>query len=100
MPESAWINGATFQLSESQVAFLDRGYLFGDGVYEVIRVYNQKPFALDRHLERLERSLSGIRLQNPLSNVELQSIIMNLVEQAEFVDAIIYLQITRGTSVR
>jgi len=79
---------------------LDRGYLFGDGVYEVVRVYNQKPFALDRHLERLERSLSGIRLKNPLSRNELQSLILTLVEQAGFLDAIAYLQITRGGGAR
>jgi len=100
MPEIAWINGTIYNLFEARVSFLDRGNLFGDGVYEVVRVYNQKPFALDKHLERLERSLSGIRLQHPLSRIKLQSLILSLVEQAGFADAIVYLQITRGGGMR
>lgn len=100
MPDIAWVNGQTGELAEARVPFLDRGYLFGDGVYEVIRVYHGQPFALADHLERLEQSLLGIRLHNPMLPDNLQSLILELIARAGYSEASVYLQITRGVSAR
>ncbi|KLU59927.1 D-alanine aminotransferase [Peptococcaceae bacterium CEB3] len=100
MPDITWVNGKMGELATAQVPLLDRGYLFGDGVYEVIRVYRGRPFALSDHLERLERSASGIRLQIPLSRAGLESLILGLIDQAGYSEASAYLQITRGVSTR
>ena len=65
-----YLNGKFMPLEEAFIPVLDRGFIFGDGVYEVIPVYSRKPFRLQEHLDRLQHSLDGIRLKNPLSNVE------------------------------
>jgi D-alanine transaminase len=78
----------------------DRGYQFGDGVYEVIRIYNGKFFALDEHLIRLERSLRELRINYPLEKDLLIANMEQLVQAEEIRDGILYLQITRGSSPR
>jgi hypothetical protein len=62
-----YLNGEYLPLEEARVPVLDRGFLFGDGVYEVIPVYGGRPFRLAEHMDRLDRSLAAIRLENPLS---------------------------------
>ena len=91
-----YLNGDYLPLPEAKVSVLDRGFLFGDGIYEVIPSYSGHLFHLDDHLQRLENSLAGIRLSNPHSRLEWQAILEPLLD-ANF-DQYIYLQITRGTA--
>jgi len=76
---------------------LDRGFVFGDGVYELVPVYSGKPFRLDAHLRRLQFSLDGIRLANPHSVGEWRERILQLIAQQDFADQSVYIQVTRGT---
>ncbi|TCP27039.1 D-alanine transaminase [Scopulibacillus darangshiensis] len=78
----------------------DRGYQFGDGVYEVIRVYEGQCFFLDEHLDRLERSAKEIRLDWPCSRKDLQHNIEGLIRENQLSDGMVYLQITRGVANR
>lgn len=91
-----YLNGEFIPLSEATVSVLDRGFLFGDGVYEVIPVYGGKPFRLDDHLRRLDNSLSGIRLPPPLTHAQWQEIIHGLLQGQG--DQSVYLQVTRGVA--
>lgn len=96
----AWVNGKISGLQEAQVPFLDRGYFFGDGVYEAVKVCEGKLFALKEHLERFERSMKEIRITPPKSQEELTGIIRECVEKAGIADAMVYLQVTRGVGPR
>ena len=93
---TAYLNGEFLPLSAARISPLDRGFLFGDGVYEVIPVYSRRPFRIAEHLRRLQDSLDGIRLANPLSNAAWQGVVERLVDDAEFPDQSVYLQVTRG----
>lgn len=93
-----YLNGDYLPLSQAKVSVLDRGFLFGDGVYEVVPVYGGKPFRLPEHLERLGRSLAGIRLASPLDEAQWTAIFQRLIQGGE--DQSIYLQITRGAGPR
>lgn len=92
----AYLNGSFLPLGEARVSPLDRGFLFGDGVYEVIPVYSRRPFRLDEHLRRLANSLAAIRLANPLSLADWRAVVGRLVAEADHDDQSIYLQVTRG----
>ncbi|MGZ8217982.1 D-amino acid aminotransferase [Methylomagnum sp.] len=91
-----YLNGTYLPLSEAKVPVLDRGFLFGDGVYEVIPVYGGRAFRLDEHLRRLDRSLEGIRMVSPLSDGEWADIFTRLIDGPG--DQYIYLQVTRGAA--
>ncbi len=91
-----YLNGEYLPLSQAKVPVLDRGFLFGDGVYEVIPVYGGKAFRLEEHLRRLEQSLSGIEMSDPLSSAAWAAIFDRLIVGPE--DQQIYLQITRGVA--
>jgi D-alanine transaminase len=87
-------------LEEARVPVLDRGFILGDGVYEVIPVYSRKPFRLREHLKRLQKSLDSIRLKNPHSDVQWDGLFAQLVAQNQGEDQYIYLHITRGPAKR
>ena len=91
-----YLNGNYVPLTEARISVLDRGFLFGDGVYEVIPVYGGKPFRLGEHLRRLDRSLAGIRMVSPLSDQEWTDIFSRLIEGPH--DQYLYLQVTRGAA--
>lgn len=95
-----YLNGRFIAAEDAKVSVLDRGYLFGDGIYEVIPVYQSKAFLLQGHLARLQRSLDGIALDNPLDNVYWETIINDLVTQNGGGDQSVYLQITRGAAAK
>jgi D-alanine transaminase len=95
-----YLNGDYLTLEEARIPVLDRGFIFGDGVYEVIPVYDRKPFRLHHHLERLQHSLDGIRLRNPLASEDWETRISRIVAEAEWEDQGIYLQVTRGPAPR
>jgi D-alanine transaminase len=87
-------------LEHAKVPVLDRGFIFGDGVYEMIPVYSRVPFRPDEHLARLERSLAAVRMRNPHLRAEWRAIIDTLIAQQGFEDQSIYLQVTRGVARR
>jgi D-alanine transaminase len=91
-----YLNGEFLPIGEARVSVLDRGFLFGDGVYEVIPVYGGKPLRLAEHLERLRASLAGIRMESPLSDTEWEAVFTRLIDGEH--DQSIYLQITRGAA--
>ncbi|TDY04332.1 D-amino acid aminotransferase [Thiohalophilus thiocyanatoxydans] len=95
-----YLNGDYQPLDEACVPVLDRGFIFGDGVYEVIPVYAGKPFRLDHHLERLNDSLNNIYLANPLSDEQWTRIIQQVIMHNAEGDQSIYLQVTRGVAKR
>lgn len=97
---SAYLNGQFLPLAEAKVSALDRGFVFGDGVYELIPVYSKKPFRLDEHLRRLQGSLDGIRLGNPHEPGVWRELILRLVELQDFADQSVYIQVTRGVAPR
>jgi len=94
------LNGQFLPLEEARIPVMDRGFLFGDGVYEVIPVYDRQPFRLEEHLSRLQDSLDGIRLANPHSVAGWRGLIERIVRDAEWEDVGVYLQVTRGPGPR
>ncbi|MDO8414467.1 MAG: D-amino acid aminotransferase [Gallionellaceae bacterium] len=97
---TVYLNGQFMPITEARIPVLDRGFIFGDGVYEVIPVYSRRPFRLLDHLKRLQHSLDGIRLQNPHSDAEWAQLIQELVTRNEAEDQYLYLHITRGVAKR
>jgi D-alanine transaminase len=95
-----FLNGAFLPLEEARVPVLDRGFLFGDGVYELVPVYSRVPFRLDEHLARLERSLAETRIRNPYAREAWRAIIARLIEAQPFEDQGVYFQVTRGVAKR
>jgi D-alanine transaminase len=95
-----FLNGRFMPIEEAMVPVLDRGFVFGDGVYELVPVYSRVPFRLDEHLVRLERSLAEVRIKNPYSRERWGEIITQLVAQQPFEDQAVYFQVTRGVAKR
>ncbi len=95
-----YLNGQYMPIEEAKVPVLDRGFIFGDGVYEVIPVYSRRAFRLDEHLGRLKHSLDGIRLANPHRNEEWVSILNAVIAGNAPDDQSLYLHITRGVAKR
>jgi len=95
-----FLNGQFLPLDEAKVPVLDRGFIFGDGIYEVVPVYSRVPFRLDEHLARLERSLAAVQIRNPYGRTEWRGIIAELVQRQEFDDQGVYFQVTRGVAKR
>jgi len=98
--ELLWLNGRITPLDEARISPEDRGFLFADGIYEVIRFYGGRPFLLREHLERWERSARGILLDSPGTPEERAERIRGLVDEADFGDCYAYGQLTRGAAPR
>jgi D-alanine transaminase len=94
--DPVYLNGQFLPLAEASISPLDRGFLYGDGVYELIPVYSRKAFRLEEHLTRLQATLDGIKLTNPLDLAGWQAVIEKLIAGAPWNDQSIYLQVTRG----
>ena len=88
-----YLNGEFLPLAEARISPMDRGFLFGDGVYEVIPVYSRRPFRLDEHLGRLQNSLDDIRLANPLGRDEWHKLVERLVRESEWSSCSVLLQV-------
>lgn len=93
---TCYIHGRWGPLSEAYVPVLDRGYLFGDGVYEVVPAYGRRPFEEDAHLDRLERSLAALDLQTGKSRADWRALIQELIDRHPEEDQFVYLQVSRG----
>jgi D-alanine transaminase len=95
-----YLNGEFLPPAQARVSAFDRGFIFGDGVYEVIPVFGGRLFRLPQHLARLDASLGEIRLRNPLAAGEWQAIFERLIQTNGKNDQSIYLQVTRGVAPR
>ena len=95
-----YLNGEYLPLDEAKISVLDRGFIFGDGVYEVIPAYGGKALRFEHHMQRLQNSLDAIRINNPLSNQQWQKIIDKLISEKGSEDQYIYMHITRGVASR
>src|SRR5215472_18543187 len=95
-----FLNGELLPLSEARIPVLDRGFIFGDGIYEVIPIYNGKPFRGAQHLARLRRSLAAIGIPDPHPEAQWQDLIARVVQANGLSDQMIYIQVTRGVARR
>ncbi len=99
-----YLNGRYCPVSQAQVSVLDRGFIFGDGVYEVLPVYGGKIFCFEHHMARLQRSLDELRIARPMPNAEWLSIARRLIqshiEGCGSLNQLVYIQVTRGVAVR
>lgn len=100
MNEIVYLNGDFVPLENARIPVLDRGFIFGDGVYEVIPVYSRHPFRLREHLARLQRSLDAARIEPPLAETEWTQLVHQVIERNAGEDQAIYLQVTRGVARR
>lgn len=100
MSDRVYLNGVFMPMEEARVPVLDRGFIFGDGVYEVIPVYSRHPFRLEEHLRRLQASLDAIRLPNPHSAAEWAGLVRRLIGLNAPEDQSVYLHVTRGVAKR
>jgi len=99
-----YLNGEYAPVAEAKVSVLDRGFIFGDGVYEVVPVYERRLFRFDEHMARLERSSSKVRIANPHSREEwlarCRHLVAELAAQKGADEQLVYIQLTRGVAAR
>ena len=105
LPESlCYLNGQFGRVCDTQISVMDRGFIFGDGVYEVLPAYNSDVFCFEEHMARLDRSLKELRIPNPLERTEWQAIAQRLIDDLKQTTGaahqLIYIQVTRGIAPR
>lgn len=100
MSDIVYLNGEFMPIEEARIPVLDRGFIFGDGVYEVIPVYSRRPFRLAEHLRRLQYSLDKVRIANPHGDAEWGRLANEIVQRNAGDDQSVYLQVTRGVAKR
>ena len=100
MTKIACVNGRFLPEIEASISIFDRGFLFGDGVYEAISVVNSKLIDVEPHLARLDRSLDAISMRAPYSHAEIIDLLRDLVKQNNFEEGLLYFQVTRGVAPR
>lgn len=96
----AFLNGAYKPLESCCISPLDRGFIFGDGIYELLPVYQGKPFRLSQHLSRLQHSMRAVRIDDPYSEHQWNAIVDTLIQRSNSKDLAIYIQVTRGVAPR
>jgi D-alanine transaminase len=97
---TVFLNGKLLPSEQASVSVLDRGFIFGDGVYELVPVYSRVPFRLEEHLARLERSLGEVKIRNPYSRAQWRAHIYGLIDAQASDDQSVYFQVTRGVAKR
>ena len=100
MTQTAYLNGDFVALEQARVPVLDRGFIFGDGIYEVVPVYARRPFRWPQHLARLKRSLAAIGIDNPRDDSGWTQLVADLVARHDWPDQFVYMQVTRGVARR
>lgn len=100
MPDIAYVNGHFSALEEATIPIEDRGFQFGDGVYEVVRTYGGVPFRLYDHLSRLESSARAVSIPVPLSRTDWEALIREGVQRSQYAECLVYIQLTRGMAPR
>ncbi len=98
--QTVYLNGEFMPLSEARIPVLDRGFIFGDGIYEVVPAYQGVPFRWSQHLARLKRSLGKIRIDNPLDDAGWTGLVTDLIGRHGWRDQFVYLHVTRGVARR
>lgn len=98
--QTVYLNGTYMPLDDAKVSVLDRGFIFGDGIYEVVPVYARQPFRWEHHRARLARSLARIAITDPMTDSGWRSLVDALIERHPWPDQFIYMQITRGVAKR
>jgi D-alanine transaminase len=97
---TVFLNGEFMPLEEAKIPVLDRGFIFGDGVYEFIPVYSKRPFRLQEHFVRLQNSLDAVRIENPYTLVQWEDLVRRMIDAHPWDDQSLYLHITRGVAKR
>jgi D-alanine transaminase len=95
-----YLNGDYLPLGEAKISVLDRGFIFGDGIYDVVPAYNGKPFRMDSHLARLERSLAAIDIKVDLTRKDWEKLVFDLIDRSGLDDCMVYIQVSRGVAKR
>ena len=103
-----WLNGEMSNIRDAKVSVLDRGFIFGDGIYEVVPAYAGRPFRFDEHMGRLERSLGELRIANPMDRAGWRQLVDRLIaayaahvgKKPQDTNQLVYLQVTRGVAMR
>ena len=99
-----YLNGEMLPISQAKVSVLDRGFIFGDGIYDVVPVYGRRLFRFDEHIERLARSLAKVRIPNPASRDEwlerCRRLVAATAQASGAEDQVVYIQVTRGVAPR
>lgn len=95
-----YVNGEHVRLGDAKISVLDRGFIFGDGIYEVVPAYNGKPFRMQEHLARLRRSLGAIRIETGKSTADWEALVHDMLKRSGLGDCMVYLQVTRGVAKR
>ncbi|MGB6105323.1 MAG: D-amino acid aminotransferase [Pusillimonas sp.] len=95
-----YLNGDYVRLGDAKISVLDRGFIFGDGIYDVVPAYNGKPFRMDGHLARLERSLAAIDIKVDLKRADWEALVLDLLKRSGLGDCMVYIQVTRGVAKR
>ena len=98
--EQAYLDGSYLPRAEARIPVEDRGFLFADGVYDVVRYYGGRPFTLEEHVERMKKSLQAVRIRLDWKKHDLAQIGAELVQRNGFPDAQVYWQVTRGVAPR
>jgi len=99
---TVYVNGEFLPLSKASVSVLDRGFVFGDGIYEVVPIYWGKPFRMAEHFNRLDRSLGKIEIASPMSRAQWEQLVADLISKTQNSQAcaMVYIQVTRGVAKR
>lgn len=95
-----FLNGEFMRVDEAKISVLDRGFIFGDGIYEVVPVYNGNAFRMAEHLNRLDRSLAALRITSPFDRDGWIDLIQQLIDKSATPTCLVYLQVTRGVAKR
>ena len=95
-----YLNGEFTRADEAKISVLDRGFIFGDGIYDVVPVYDGKALRMTEHLDRLDRSLKALSIVQPMSRAEWESLVGELIRRSATPSCLVYLQVTRGVYKR
>ncbi len=95
-----YLDGEYVRLGDAKISVLDRGFIFGDGIYDVVPAYGGKPFRMDGHLARLERSLAAIDIKVDLKRRDWEQLVLDLIRRSGLGDCMVYVQVTRGVAKR
>lgn len=95
-----YLNGEYLRLADARISVLDRGFIFGDGIYDVVPAYRGRAFRMAEHLNRLERSLKSININVDMDRADWESLVANMLERSSLGDCMVYIQVTRGPARR
>lgn len=95
-----YLNGEYLRLGDAKVSVLDRGFIFGDGIYDVVPAYSGRPFRMAEHLARLERSLASIQIRVDMQRADWEELVTDLIHRSDLGDCMVYIQVTRGVARR